>query len=267
MELRSALESDSLAVHYQPIYDLPTRRIVGFEALSRWTHPVIGRVGPDEFIPVAEDSGLIIPLGRSALFTACRDLQAWNAWFGTALTVSVNVSARQFDNPEFLREIMGALEETGLPAEQLKLEMTESVLLSGHKQVSTVLAECRKMGIQIYLDDFGTGYSSLSYLLHYPFDVIKIDKSFVRHLMDDRVRAELVRTVVQMAQNLGKRVVAEGVESDEEYHFLRAIECDLAQGFLLSKPITSTMVQAILLAEERSKPVVLSSGVEKNTAA
>ena len=264
-DLRKALAEHAIQVQYQPIYAVPRavtgsgpgtspgnavrNTLQGFEALARWRHPERGAVSPGEFIPVAEDTGLILELGRQVLRQACQQCHAWNQRFGVRLTVSVNVSARQFANPGLLHEITTIVRETQLDPRLLKLEITESVLLSGYQAVEKVLVGARALGIQISLDDFGTGYSSLSYLLRFPFDVVKIDRSFVHHLDRDRRRAEMVRMVIQLAATLKKKVVAEGVESPEELARLREFGCDMVQGYLLSKPLAPEAVETLLLAE------------------
>ena len=258
-DLRKALSERAIQVQYQPIYSVAaavlgnantpdSHTIQGFEALARWHHPQRGAVSPGDFIPVAEDTGLILELGRQVMRRACEQCHAWNQRFGARLTVSVNVSARQFANPGLLQEISTIVRETQLDPRLLKLEITESVLLSGYQAVEEVLIGARALGIEISLDDFGTGYSSLSYLLRFPFDVVKIDRSFVHHLDRDRRRAEMVRMVVQLAATLKKKVIAEGVESQEELRRLGDFGCDMVQGFLLSRPLAPDAVETMLLA-------------------
>lgn len=245
-DLHGALAAHSLEVQYQPIYSLPDCTLTGFEALLRWNHPERGRISPADFIPLAEETALIQPLGKLVLRDACFRLQAWNAAHRTSLTVNVNVSARQFDDPQLLDTITQALRDAGLAPSLLKLEITESALLTAHASVQSILAAARAMGIQICLDDFGTGYSSLSYLLDYPFDIVKIDQSFVRNVDHDPARAELVRTVIDLSTNLGKQVIAEGVESEQEIASLGALRCHMVQGYLLSRPLDPSMVDALL---------------------
>ena len=245
-DLRQALSCGELTSYYQPIVSLSKGTIVGFEALARWKHPLRGMVSPGDFIPIAEETGLIIELGRRALREACGQVERWNRVYGRDFTISVNVSARQFADPDLLGQIGTILEETGLSPSLLKLEITESVLLSGLQAVEAVLEGARSLGIEISLDDFGTGYSSLSYLLRLPFDVVKIDRSFVQALDQDPQRAEMVRMVVQLGRNLGKKVIAEGVERDEERRRLESMQCDLLQGFLFSKPLPAEVVEQFL---------------------
>jgi EAL domain-containing protein (putative c-di-GMP-specific phosphodiesterase class I) len=246
------LDAQGFDVHYQPIYGLWNHSVIGFEALARWQHPVRGIISPAEFIPLAEETGLINELGRQILREATTQCHAWNLQFGTALSVSVNVSAHQFANPDLLKTIMRTLSETGLSPALLKLEITESVLLSGYEGVAEVLASARALGIGICLDDFGTGYSSLSYLLNFPFDIVKIDKSFVTNLDSKYARAEMVRSITDLGRRLDMQIVAEGVETIQELARLQEFNCDMVQGFLLSKPLEPQTVHRFLTHDELS---------------
>jgi len=245
-DLREALLKQSIEVEYQPIYDLHGLTILGFEALVRWRHPRKGIMHPAVFIPIAEDAGLIGELGRQVMRRACRQCHEWNLRFGVPLRMAVNVSARQFALPGFLDEIATILHISELHPSLLKLEITESVLLNGYQAAEEELSKARAMGMSICLDDFGTGYSSLSYLLHFPFDVIKIDRSFVRHLDMDERRAQVVRMVIELAAALNKKVIAEGVESVAELERLHEFGCDMVQGYLLSKPLLAHEVEVAL---------------------
>lgn len=251
-DLRRAAKRGDLLVWYQPIYSIASGEIEGFEALSRWRHPERGFVPPSEFIPLAEDTGIIIDLGRSVLEKACAQVKLWNDRFGMKLTVSVNLSPRQIADVNLLGDIRRILAITQFPASLLKLEVVESVMMEDPASAEHVLRAAREMGIEICLDDFGTGYSSLSYLLRYPFDTVKIDRSFVTSIDSDSARAEVVRTVVQLAANLRKNVVAEGVETEGELHLLQGMRCDSAQGFLMSRPLSPELVND-LLERERHK--------------
>ena len=253
-DLRKALAEDQITLHYQPIYDVANGEIQGFEALARWQHPERGFVSPADFIAVAEDTGLIIELGQQILRKACAQCREWNRRFGASYTMNVNVSAHQFASPNLFSQIMTTLYETGLEPRFLKLEITESVLISGYNGVEELLVKAQKLGIQICLDDFGTGYSSLSYLLNYPFDVVKIDQSFVRNLDEDPRRGDVVRTLVDLAGSLKKRLVAEGVERPEEMDCLKKLRCELAQGYLLSRPLTAENATALLAAQNNRRP-------------
>ncbi len=237
-DLRRALRERSVEVYYQPIYGRGGIEIVGFEALARWFHEERGMVSPAEFIALAEDTGLIHDLGKQVLRRACAQLQEWNELFGQSWTVSVNVSAHQFAVDGLFEEVRRALQTSGLDPYLLKLEITESVLLGGFSGVEQLLLQLRALGVGVSLDDFGTGYSSLSYLLRLPFDVVKIDRSFVHHLDHDFRRAEMVRMVIGLAETLEMKIVAEGVETPEELMRLQDFHCDMVQGYLLSKPLS-----------------------------
>ncbi len=258
-DLREAVHSGEVLVEYQPIYSLAGHSIVGFEALARWRHSVRGMISPALFIPVAEETGLILELGRQVLHEACRQVEVWNRVYQRDFYVSVNVSARQFADAGLLKSVRSILEQTGLPADRLKLEITESVLISGVQTVEAVLTAARRLGVEISLDDFGTGYSSLSYLLRFPFDVVKIDRSFIQSLDRDPQRADLAEMIVQLAARLGKKVVAEGVETSEEKQLLERMHCDLLQGYLFSKPLAPALVEEQL--DRHSNP--LSRSEEK----
>lgn len=248
-DLREALAAGQIMVHYQPIYGCESGHIRGFEALVRWCHPKRGYISPVDFIPIAEETGLIVELGQYVLRMACEQCHAWNAEFGRELAISVNVSARQFADRGFIKTVTDILEASGLTAQLLKLEITETVLLGGYDGIEEMLAELRSSGIKIALDDFGTGYSSLSYLMNFPFDIVKIDRSFVSHIERDFRRSEIVRKVVELAKILGMRTVAEGVETVEELACLRDLGCDLIQGYLLSRPLAPVAVGALLSQE------------------
>jgi EAL domain-containing protein (putative c-di-GMP-specific phosphodiesterase class I) len=249
-DLRRALEAGQISVMYQPIFSVQSGSLEGFEALARWTDAERGSVSPGDFIPVAEDTGLIIELGEQVLRQACRQCREWNQRFGAAFTMNVNVSAHQFASPQILTQIMQTLFETGLEPRLLKLEITESVLISGYSGVDDALEKAQKLGVQMCLDDFGTGYSSLSYLLNYPFDVVKIDQSFVRNVDLDARRADVVRTLVDLAASLDKHLVAEGVERPEELACLKDLGCEMAQGYLLSRPLSAEAATALIEARK-----------------
>ena len=244
-DLQTYLEEETIGVAFQPIYSVNPRQIVGFEALARWSHPERGDVSPGIFIPIAEQTGLIQKLSAKVLESACRQMATWNALWATNHFVSVNISIRQFSNPALLPSILQSLEDTGLPAKNLHLEITESVLLLDDALVESTLVEAREHGIGISLDDFGTGYSSLSYLLNLSVDELKIDQSFIQGLEYDRRKVELVRTVLTLGRTLGKRVIAEGVETLEQMEILRSLGCEYVQGYLLSKPLSIDSVEAL----------------------
>jgi diguanylate cyclase (GGDEF)-like protein/PAS domain S-box-containing protein len=236
-DLGHALEREELKVHYQPVMDIKTGRIVGAEALLRWPHPERGLVPPDEFIPLAEETGLILPIGEWVLRQACAQAAAWNSGGLGALRITVNVSARQVEQPGLVQAVASALGETGLPPHYLHLELTEGAVMRQIETVITTLAALRSMGVGISVDDFGTGYSSLGYLKRFPIDTIKIDRSFVGDVTTDQNDAAIVTTVIAMARSLKLRVIAEGVETEPQLDFLRRAECDEFQGFLLSRAV------------------------------
>jgi len=235
--LRKALERNEFVVYYQPQIDILTRRVVAVEALVRWNHPRLGLVPPDQFIPSAELSGLIVSLGDWVTETACHDVARWCERTGEPLKVAVNFSARQFHQSHLAHKIGDIIARTGLPHDALEIEITESVAMNDAEQTRTIMADLKRAGIGISVDDFGTGYSSLGYLRRFPLDAIKIDKSFVRDIMTEPDDATIVRTVIGMAHSLGLEVVAEGVETEDQLRFLAEQGCDRAQGYLFSKPV------------------------------
>ena len=244
--LRGALEREEFTLHYQPKLDLRTGEIAGAEALIRWEHPTRGNVSPDQFIPTAEDCGLIIPIGAWVLREACRQAQAWVDAGMPAITMAVNISAIEFRDEKFIARLMAVLEETRLDPRLLELELTESILMNRAESSARVLHAVREIGVTVALDDFGTGYSSLSYLLRFPVDALKIDKSFVRFLSTAGDAIPLVTAVIAMAQSLKLRVIAEGVETFEELEFLRNHQCDEAQGFYFSRPVPALQFAKLL---------------------
>ncbi|MEV6842207.1 EAL domain-containing protein [Actinoplanes sp. NPDC051411] len=232
-DLRLALQRDELVLHYQPTVCLRTGDIVGFEALVRWNHPTLGMIAPLEFIGVAESTGLIVPLGRWVLTEACRQAVAWDR----PLKMAVNVSVRQFDSGDLAQTVAEVLAFTGMPADRLCLEMTESVLLTDTDENLSRIVSLKALGVQLAMDDFGTGYSSLAYLRRFPMDVLKIDRSFVDRLGGEDADEALVRTIVRMGRNLGMSLVAEGIETEVQLARLLEMGCDYAQGYLLSRPL------------------------------
>ncbi len=246
--LRRALERREFALHYQPMIDLTTGAITGAEALIRWTHPVRGLVPPAQFIPVAEDCGLILPIGAWVLREACEQARAWVDAGLPELTMAVNVSAIEFRDENFLAGLFAILSETGLDPSSLELELTESVLMKHVEATATILQTLRQRGVQVAVDDFGTGYSSLSYLRKFPLDALKIDQSFVRQISTAGEDTAIVTAVIGMAQSLKLRVVAEGVETAEELAFLQALNCDEAQGYYFSRPVLPQQFAKLLEA-------------------
>jgi diguanylate cyclase (GGDEF)-like protein/PAS domain S-box-containing protein len=256
-DLSHALERDELEVYYQPVMDIVSGKIVGGEALLRWQHPERGRVMPDEFIPLAEETGLIGPIGEWVLRTACKQAQAWRESGVGPLRISVNVSARQVEQPGLVQAVAGALAEAGLPPQHLHLELTEGAVMRQLESVTFTLAELREMGVGISVDDFGTGYSSLGYLKRFPIDTIKIDRSFVQDVTTDQNDAAIVTTVIAMARGLNLRVIAEGVETESQLNFLRENDCHEFQGFLLSRAVSAADFEALVRQRKATQPKVL----------
>jgi PAS domain S-box-containing protein/diguanylate cyclase (GGDEF)-like protein len=246
-DLRRALERGELRVHYQPIVKLDSGRITGFEALARWEHPRRGLILPDDFIPMAEDTGLILPMGLWVLEEACRTLRRWqDRPGGERLTMAVNLSARQFTQPDLVERVARVLRETGVRPGTLELEITESVILQHSAPVIETLRRLKALGVALHVDDFGTGYSSLSYLHRLPLDALKIDRSFVSGA--DAGSLQIVRTIVAMAHALGVVVVTEGIETAELLGELRSLNCEYGQGFFFSRPVASDAVEALFEA-------------------
>ena len=244
--LRRAVERQEFTLHYQPKINLRTGDITGAEALIRWTHPVRGLVPPSQFIPVAEDCGMILPIGIWVLREACRQAKEWIDGGFPIRNIAVNISAMQFRNDHFLSDVFAILSETGLDPRCLELELTESVLIKRAETASSVLQTLRAKGIQIAVDDFGTGYSSLSYLTKFPIDALKIDQSFVRQISAVPVDTTIVTTVISMGRSLKLRVVAEGVETQAELEFLQAHNCEEAQGYYFSRPVPAPKFARLL---------------------
>jgi len=244
--LRNALERDEFVLHYQPQVDLDSGAIVGMEALLRWQHPELGMVPPARFISLAEETGLIVPIGAWVLRTACQQARQLRDAGFQDLRMAVNLSARQFAQPELVSTIAAVLEETGLPPSALELELTESLFMHDVAQGVNLLHELKSLGVALSIDDFGTGYSSLSYLRNFPIDVLKIDRSFVNDIATDADDAAIVVSVIALAHNLELRVIAEGVESEEQLEFLRRHGCDEIQGYYFSRPVDASGVRQML---------------------
>ncbi|MBR0873830.1 EAL domain-containing protein [Bradyrhizobium tropiciagri] len=243
LDLREAMAKDEFALYYQPLYDLHLDRICGFEALLRWMHPKRGMVPPDQFIPIAEEIGLIIPLGEWVLQRACEQAVTWPS----EMKLAVNVSAAQFRDPAFIDVIAGALTASGLSPHRLELEITESVFLANSSETLATLHKLKEQGLRIALDDFGTGYSSLSYLRSFPFDKLKIDKSFVRDATATHGSKSIVRAVISLGRSLGMTTIAEGIETVEQLNHMRAEGCNEAQGFLFSHPVPVSEIPSKIL--------------------
>jgi diguanylate cyclase (GGDEF)-like protein len=238
-DLRRAVEREEFALVYQPKYQLATRRPSGAEALLRWKHPERGVVSPEEFIPVLEETGLIVPVGEWVVRRACEDLKAWQAAGLRALPVAVNLSARQFRQQQLDARIRALVRNAGVPPQLIELEITESQLMQDPDHAIRVMQALREVGIRIAIDDFGTGYSSLAYLTRFPVAALKIDRSFVADALSDAADAAIVRTIIEMAHNLRVTVVAEGVETDGQMAFLRQYGCQQGQGFFFARPMAA----------------------------
>ncbi|WP_208346207.1 putative bifunctional diguanylate cyclase/phosphodiesterase, partial [Aetokthonos hydrillicola] len=244
--LRHALEREELLVYYQPRVNIISGKITGMEALVRWLHPEMGLVAPSVFIPLAEESGLIIPIGEWVLLTACRQNKAWQDAGLPPLTMAVNLSPKQFRQPNLVDTVARILQETGLEPHFLELEITESTAIADLDFTKAVLHELEEMGVHLSIDDFGTGHSSLSRLQLLPLHNLKIDRSFIRDLTTDVKVAHIVTAIVKLGQSLGLRLTAEGVENEAELDFLRSINCEDVQGFFFYRPLSATKATEVL---------------------
>jgi diguanylate cyclase (GGDEF)-like protein/PAS domain S-box-containing protein len=255
IDLRRAVERQEFLVYYQPIIKIDTGQLDGFEALVRWRHPKHGLISPMDFIPVAEETGLIIPIGQWVLAEACRQVCEWQKEFSTypPLSISVNLSARQFTQPDLVKQVQNALAETGLNPRSLKLEITETVVMENSEVAIEMLKELRTLGVELSIDDFGTGYSSLSYLHCFPVSTLKVDRSFVNQMTDYNDNTELVRTIITLARSLGMEVVAEGIETESQLAQLKALECERGQGYYFSKPMSAEAARDFLLGTSASQ--------------
>ena len=243
--LRSALERNEFTLHYQPQVSLLTGQMIGMEALLRWQHAELGMISPANFIPLAEDTGLIIPIGAWVLHTACKQTKAWHDAGLPPVRVAVNLSGRQFREniPQLVKK---ALAETGLPPEFLELEMTESVAMQHAESTEQTLDALRDMGVRLSIDDFGTGYSSLSYLKRFPINTLKLDQSFVRDITSDPDDAAISIAIIALAHGMKLDVIAEGVETESQLDFLRAHGCDAIQGYYFSRPVAPEQMEQLL---------------------
>ncbi len=257
-ELRNAIARSEFALHYQPQVDLRTGRIVAVEALLRWQHPTLGMIPPIKFIPVAEETGLIVPIGDWALRAACRQNRAWQDAGLPHIGVCVNVSARQFKEKNWVCRVASALRDSGLEAKWLELELTESLIMRDVEQAVATMKELRSLGVQLSIDDFGTGYSNLAALKNFPVARLKIDKSFIENIPDDENDKAVACAVISLGQKLNLRVIAEGVETEDQLAFLRENNCDEIQGYLFSRPITGPAMEALLISHSRSVPKEVS---------
>jgi diguanylate cyclase (GGDEF)-like protein len=257
-DLRQAIERNEFCVHYQPIITLESGRIAGFEALVRWEHPERGRVSPGEFIPLAEETGLIVQIGQSVLDQACRKIVEWQRLSASyrSLSLSVNISSRQVSQPDLIDRIKEVIEDTGIDPRCLKLEITETVVMENAEAATAMFKQLRALGVQLSIDDFGTGYSSLSYLHRFPVNYLKIDQSFVGMMTERNHNAEIVRTIITLARNLGLEVIAEGIETEHQHKQLKALGCGYGQGYLFSRPVDSAAVRTLLTKSIEPEPTV-----------
>lgn len=253
-QLSSALENLEFQLYYQPQVNLITGRVIGAEALIRWHNPQLGMVQPDKFIGIAEDTGLIIPIGEWVLKTACTQAKAWQDASRLPIRISVNLSARQFRQENLVAKVDQTLKETGLAANLLVLELTETSVMENVETTIQTLKDLKEMGVRISIDDFGTGYSSLNYLKRFPIDTLKIDQSFVREVTTDPNDAAIARAIIAMAQSLQLKVIAEGVETEEQFNFLRQSGCHAMQGYLFSPPIPATEFETLIRSDRRMIP-------------
>ncbi|MFN2533305.1 MAG: putative bifunctional diguanylate cyclase/phosphodiesterase [Pyrinomonadaceae bacterium] len=255
-DLRHAIEEKEFCVYYQPIVNLETGRLAGFEALVRWSHPRRGLVSPVDFIPVAEETGLIVPIGQWVLEEACTRIRQWQleSPIHRSLSLSVNLSARQVSQSDLIEQIKGALGRSRLNPHCLKLEITESVVMENAEAATLMFKQLRALGVQLSIDDFGTGYSSLSYLHRFPLNYLKIDRSFVSRMSSADDNSEIVGTIATLARNLGMEVIAEGIETEEQHQQLKALGCEYGQGFLFSRPVDDQGVTHLLAKDSDVEP-------------
>jgi EAL domain-containing protein (putative c-di-GMP-specific phosphodiesterase class I) len=265
-DLPHAVEGHEFVLEYQPIIDLATGTIAGFEALLRWNHPRLGRLAPAEFIPLAEETGLIVPIGAWILTEACRQLKEWQTGFPLSrpLAINVNLSPRQLTDPNIIGLVKEVLCATDIRPGTLKLELTESAMMTEVESAWTVLADLQSLQVRLKLDDFGTGYSSLSYLHALHFDSIKIDRSFVSRLGMDPAARAVIEMMISMAHELRMTVVAEGIENDGQLAELSRMRCDLGQGYLLGRPLPYERAEALLESQVRRASVLSLEGVHQD---
>ena len=247
--LRDALRNEELVVYYQPRVDIETQQIIGMEALVRWIHPQFGLVSPGQFIPLAEETGLIVPIGEWILRESCRQNARWRAMGLSRIRVSVNLSPVQFRKSDLHEDVFRALDDAGLDADGLELEVTESLLMNDPAETAAILSRLRSRGIHISIDDFGTGYSSLSYLKRFPIDALKIDRSFVTDVTSNPDDAAIATAIILMGHSLKLTVVAEGVETENQLAFLKVLQCNEVQGYLFSPPVPADRAQDLLKAQ------------------
>ena len=262
-DLRFAIERNEFELYYQPIVGLENSSLVGFEALVRWNHPQRGLVPPNEFIPISESTGLIIPMTVQILHSACQQIVEWQERNpnGTPLSVAVNLSGKHFGHPALVEQIKTVIAETGIDPTNLKLELTEGAVMENAETAILMLQQIKETGVQISIDDFGTGYSSLSYLHRFPIDLLKVDRSFVSAMEENSENGEIVRTVIALAKALNLKVVAEGIESVHQFHQLRILGCEYGQGYLFSKPLPVADIERLLADKTRWQNILPAAPV------
>jgi len=247
--LRHALENKELFLVYQPQIDINTKQVIGAEALLRWQNPELGFISPLDFIPLAESTGMILEIGEWVLDQALKQLHYWNRRFKKNIRIAVNCSSRQFNDKNMAQKVKHLLEKRGVEAGQLELEITENLLMNDTPSTQAILNELKELGVKIAIDDFGTGFSSLSYLTKFPIDVVKIDRTFVQHVHDDLHEAVVCRGIIGLTHGLDMKVIAEGVELDEQLMFMMENDCDIIQGFYFSKPLEKADFERFMSTE------------------
>ena len=251
-DLRYALDRQELELYYQPLWDLRHNQAAAVEALLRWNHSARGTLNPGQFLPIAEETGLSVAIGEWVLHTACSENQAWQRSGLPPLSVAVNLSDRQFRHPDLIANVRYALQNSGLAAQWLEIELTEDIVMHGVNDAIQILHELRALGVRLSIDDFGTGYSSLSYLKRFPLDTLKIDRSFIKDILTDPHDATIVAAVVAMAQKMNLEVVAEGVESEQQLEFIRQQGCNRVQGYFISKPVPGQQLTHWLAKQQKN---------------
>src|SRR5665213_600660 len=254
-QLRRAIEDGDISVHYQPEFDIESRRLIRFEALARWNHPTLGSISPTKFIPIAEESGLIIPLGAYVMERACLDCLSWQSSSTSSVEVAVNVSIVQFGRESFVEEVEAVLTKTGLPPKLLQIELTESVMLGGLENAAATIKRLQSLGVSVAVDDFGTGYSALSYIADLPFNALKIDRTFMKEIMQRSESRVLVQSLVLLAQQLGMKVIVEGIETEAQLKVVEEMGADQVQGYLLGRPTADPMAELAHQSHEMTVPV------------
>jgi EAL domain-containing protein (putative c-di-GMP-specific phosphodiesterase class I) len=256
--LNQAIDQQELSVFYQPIFSLYDDKLLGFEALVRWTHPELGFISPEKFIPIAEETGLVIKVDNWVLREVCQQMATWQVDYPqhSPLTISVNISGQNFSQPTFVEYIRSILQSSGLQPDQLHLEITESTIMKYADSTVKMLADLKQMGVKLHIDDFGTGYSSLNYLHNFSLDAIKIDRSFISNMLKSESSSGLVYTIIKLAHMLNMTVIAEGVETDNQKSLLKNMQCEQAQGYYFAKPMDKTSLERLYMQKSTKKQAV-----------